>query len=202
MDQTIFYPQGGGQPFDTGVINQDGLEFIVKDVRQVADEIRHYIANDAEAIIIGQPAQCMIDQARRILNSRYHTAAHLLGNAVEKIAPLKAIKGHSFPKEAYVEFQGEGLPDIDALKLELQNAILNKIATKIFETDQESFEREYYKLPYEIPANKKFRVMRIGDYLPVPCGGTHLASCDELVEIEIGKIKSKNQTVRVSYELL
>lgn len=47
---------------------------------------------------------CFVNQERRLLNSRYHTAGHLLGNIVELEYPsLKAIKGHAFPGEA-VEF--------------------------------------------------------------------------------------------------
>lgn len=44
--------------------------------------------------------------------------------------------------------------------------------------------------------------MRIGDYLPVPCSGTHIGSLEELIAVEISKIKTKNQTVRISYELV
>jgi len=138
-----------------------------------------------------------------MLNSRYHTAAHLFGNLVEVLYPmLKVIKGHSFPKEAYVEFQGDETVDIVQIQNIIDETIAQNNKTQIFETDLTSFEQQFYKLPYNVPENKKFRVMRIGDMLPVPCGGTHLSSIAEVGKVLIGKIKLKNNIIRISYEVI
>ena len=57
----------------------------------------------------------------------------------------------------------------------------------------------FYKLPYAIPENKKFRAIQIGSMPPVPCGGTHLSSIGEIGGIKIGKVKAKNNIVRIAY---
>lgn len=202
LDQTIFYPKGGGQPFDQGILKNNGVAIDVTAVRLVDQEIRHYINSNVSDNLQGQAIQCLLDKNRRLLNARYHTAAHLLGNVVEVLYPsMKAIKGHSFPNEAYVEFQGDGLVDLDKLQESLNQAITAGHTTRIFEIDQAGFEAKYYKLPYEIPGDKAFRVMQIQEFLPVPCGGTHLANTREIGRMNISKVKAKNGIVRISYGL-
>ncbi|GHT95446.1 hypothetical protein FACS1894122_12940 [Alphaproteobacteria bacterium] len=201
LDQTIFYPQGGGQKSDCGKIIGDGFELIVHDVRQVENEIRHYIeASNSHSVLKNCAVKCVIDKDRRLLNARYHTAGHLLGNVVESKYPsLKAQKCHAFPGEAYIEFHGSEMPNDHLLSNALQNAIAENLETKIFEMDRRSFESTYYKLPYKIPENKKFRVLQIGNYLPIPCGGTHVRSTKEIGEITINKMKQKNGILRISF---
>lgn len=203
LDQTIFYPQGGGQPFDQGTLKGQNFNVKVIRVHNVEGQIRHYVDIAPEVFLKGQEIICIVDQPRRMLNARYHTAAHLLGNVVESLYPaLKAIKGHSFPKEAYVEFQGGDCPDAKSLEGAIKEVIRQNYLTRIFESDPTSFEEKFYKLPYLIPGNKAFRVMQIGNFPPVPCGGTHLASTNEIGGMVIPKIKSKNNIVKISYELL
>jgi alanyl-tRNA synthetase len=203
LDRTIFYPQGGGQPYDRGKIIGDGFEYVVRDVRQIEEEIRHYI-EPSQSLSQNQPensvAKCLLDKERRLLNARYHTAGHLLGNAVEELCPnLKAQKCHAFPGEAYIEFIGNEMPNEESLQKKLQNAITENLPTKIFETDRRQFESTYYKLPYEIPEAKKFRGMQIGNYQPIPCGGTHVMSTGEIGEITLKKMKQKNGLLKISF---
>ena len=191
LDQTIFYPQGGGQPADQGVLKYGDAEIHILQVKQIDSEIRHYVSASPE-LRIGTCVTAKIDQARRMLNARYHTAAHLIGNIAEQICPaLKAIKGNSFPREAYVEFQGSEIPNASLLIESLNKVIHDCLPTRIFKVNIKEFEEQFYKLTYAIPNNKTFRAMQIKDYPPVPCGGTHLSNCSEIGYIEIGKIKPK-----------
>ncbi len=97
----MFYPQGGGQPSDEGRIKNDTFETDVIRIIQVGDEIQHYITSAITEVQIGSKVSCVLNQERRMINARYHTAGHLLGNIVEELYPnLKARKGHSFPHEA------------------------------------------------------------------------------------------------------
>jgi alanyl-tRNA synthetase len=202
LDQTIFYPQGGGQPSDQGIIQHDRVKLEITSVRQVADEIRHYTSLFCDESLVNALVDCFVNQERRLLNSRYHTAAHLLGNIVEIAYPqLKAVKGHSFPGEAYVEFEGEHIVDPLKIQTVMNEELSSDHKISIFEIAPLSFEERFYKLPYSIPENKKFRVMQIGTLSPVPCGGTHVASTKEIGDIMIRKIKVKNSVIRISYEV-
>lgn len=202
LNQTIFYPQGGGQPSDHGLIKGDGIEVQVSNVRYAEKEIRHYINCDVDKRWIAASVSCSIDQERRILNSKYHTAGHLIGNVVEVIYPgLKAVKGHSFPKEAYIEFMGVAMPDSIIISDALKEALLANLSISTFEISIGEFEERYYKLPYEIGGNKAFRAMQIGKYTPVPCGGTHLRNISEISDIKICKISVKNDRIKIAYEV-
>lgn len=211
LGQTIFYPQGGGQPSDQGFLAGTDFRLYVTMVRNVDADVRHYIQDTVSEPLRGIKVRCLVDKDRRMLNARYHTAGHLLGNVVETIYhDLKAMKGHSFPKEAYVEFarinqplqsQSNGLPDISLLQMAINDAITKGHKTEIFEVDKESFEQRFYKLPYPIPDNKAFRVMDIESFPPVPCGGTHLSTISEIGSMAIGKIRAKDNGIRISYEV-
>jgi alanyl-tRNA synthetase len=203
LDQTIFYPQGGGQPCDRGKIIGDNFEYAVSNVRQVGEEIRHYVELSQSLVqnhLKNSAVKCVVDKDKRLLNARYHTAGHLLGNVVEELRPnLKAQKCHAFPGEAHIEFSGTEIPSEQLLSEKLRNVIAENLQTKIFEMNRREFESTWYKLPYEIPENKKFRVMQIGNYPPIPCGGTHITLLNEIGEITLSKIKSKNGILKISF---
>lgn len=198
LDKTIFYPQGGGQPCDIGTIG----DLQVSAVKEVEDEVRHYVSGDLSNILAGQKVKLLIDEKRRILNARYHTASHFLANIVHELYPnLIATKGHAFPGEAYVEFQGSGKIDADVLTLEIQKAIDSAHELTIFDSTQEKFEQDFYKLPYEIPDGKNFRVMRVGLFPPIPCGGTHLKNTKEIGKFVIKKIKQGDNSIKIQFNL-
>ncbi|MCL2629091.1 MAG: alanyl-tRNA editing protein [Alphaproteobacteria bacterium] len=194
LDRTVFYPQGGGQPCDLGTLGASDVMM----VKQVGEEVRHYCNGAAP----GAQVRLVINGARRLANARHHTASHLMAGIVNGLyASLVAVKGHAFPGEAYVEFQGECEVNLELLEQAMNAAVDAALPAVIFDSTPEKFEREFYKLPYEIPGGKEFRVLRIGDYPPVPCGGTHLKNTSEIGRVKIKKISAKNGGVKVSFEI-
>ena len=88
LDNTAFYPTGGGQPHDTGWIN--GIEII--DVEKVDDEIRHYTTNDVSNIsgeISGK-----LNWARRFDHMQQHTGQHILTAAFVELFDLSTVSFH------------------------------------------------------------------------------------------------------------
>lgn len=203
LNETVFYPQGGGQPSDQGTIKTASGELNVGFVRQIDQEIRHYVSDATQLpSIIDTKITCNIDQPRRLLNARYHTAAHLLSNVIENMHPkLKAVKGHSFPGEAYVEFIGEDIPETTKVSFNMRAAITQGLNTTTFEILPDEFARKYYSLPYPVPTHKAFRVLQIGNFMPIPCGGTHIKNTTEIGEFNIRKISKKGERLKVAYEL-
>ncbi|MDR1590472.1 MAG: alanyl-tRNA editing protein [Puniceicoccales bacterium] len=201
LDQTIFYPQGGGQPFDCGKIETPNGEIQIHAVRFIDNEIRHFgsINEDWDQTKV----LCTIDRERRLLNARYHTTGHLLANIIENIyASLTPTKCHAFPGESYVEFQCDSTTyDLEGVRKRLDDDIHTGLATKIFEINRNLFEKKYYKLPCAVDDDKDFRVLQIADYKPIPCGGTHLNNTQEIGSAIIKKSKIKNNILKVSYEV-
>jgi alanyl-tRNA synthetase len=141
-------------------------------------------------------------------NARYHTAGHLIGTVGEMMYPaMRAVKGHSFPGEAYVEFALDNplssqIIESSQLESSLNQIIVENHILSVFDIDPLCFEEKFYKLSYSIPKDKKFRAVQIGHLPPVPCGGTHVASLAELGRISITKIKTKSAVTRISSEVI
>lgn len=199
LDSTVFYPQGGGQPSDQGFIRLNSEDIAVHFVRQVDQESRHYVQQTKDTWL-NQPVTLTLDRERRLLNAQYHTAAHLLGHVVEQMYPaLVAVKGHSFPNEAYVEFTGKDATEITRIQQNITQAIADNLDTTTFYSTPADFEQKFYKLPYPVPAHKAFRALQIGDYSPTPCGGTHVSNTSEIPGITIRKISAKADKIKISY---
>ena len=107
LDATVFYPQGGGQPYDTGVIESASGRFLVEEVRFMDGAVRHIGHFEWGELVIGDTVQCHVDAERRLLHSRIHSAGHLVDLAVAELGlPWTPGKGYHFPQGPYVEYAG------------------------------------------------------------------------------------------------
>ncbi|KAL6055855.1 alanine--tRNA ligase-like isoform X2 [Balamuthia mandrillaris] len=117
LDQTIFHPQGGGQPFDTGVIRSKTASFQVKETRfdRQAGVVLHKgcFAEEGTTFREGETVDLHIDEDKRRLHARLHSAGHLLDIAFAKVLerqtePFRLVpgKGYHFPDGPYVEYKG------------------------------------------------------------------------------------------------
>ena len=204
LNRTVMYPQGGGQPSDRGRIQTEGDEFSVTFVGFVEGIVRHYGSCDSAPSEVGAPVRMMVEPQRRLLNAQAHTAGHLVGNIVEDVrADLVAIKGYHFPDGPYVEFRGVKPSDAGELLAEANRRISAAIAAdlpveaKVY--DLHSLVELCPHVPENLPAGKPLRAVRIGDYPPIPCGGTHLSSLSYLTSAVATKIKSRKGNCKVSY---
>ena len=84
LDKTAFYPQGGGQPADFGVIIHNGTEYPVVHAGKFEGKISHEVANPG--LKIGDNVKCKIDWDRRYKLMRMHTAAHIIDAVLYKEA--------------------------------------------------------------------------------------------------------------------
>ena len=205
LNQSLFYPQGGGQPADQGKIITAHTCYEVFDVRHVDGEVRHYITCNNTSIHQAHAVTIKIDKERRVLNSKYHTAGHLIAAVVEKEnSGLKAIKGHQFPGEAYVEFSGT-VSDADNFMTQISSRVSECIASratvKIEELNSDDAAIMAQDLPYELPKNKALRVCHIEGHTPVPCGGTHVNALKDISSLTIKKCKSKKGKTKIYYEV-
>lgn len=206
LDKTLFYPQGGGQPFDQGeLLINDKISLKVLAVRFEEGEIRHYVDQDSSPYV-GKEVVMVVDSKRRHLNSQYHTAAHIISYLVEdEYQDLKAVKGHQFPGEAYVEFLGSVESTEESQKWmqnSLDQATEQKMPVEVEDLDPTKAKEILDSTPYEIPKNKKLRVCTINGIKSVPCGGTHVSSAAKLGKVTITRVKNKKGRTRISYELI
>ncbi len=203
LNQTIFYPQGGGQPADTGkVFNQYGL-FNVTDVRIAPDSrVYHYGSFEKGEFSVGDTINLTIDKEKRMINARVHSAGHLLDCAVEqlKLQGITPTKGFHFPEGSYVEYDGT-LEHDDALLMKLESTINELIAANIKSVAKNLSAEEAKQQNIWAPPGKSARIVFFEGFTACGCGGTHIATTKEIGHVSIRKIKVKKGVTRISYEV-
>ena len=207
LDQTCFYPRGGGQDWDTGTITAGDAVFVVSMVR--LDEngvVQHYGTFDGDGFAVGAAVYCAVDEERRTINTRLHSAGHLIDMAVQELGwtwtPDKA--GH-YPHMSFVEYEtGEFVAD-DATQQALQSRI-DELAHSTYENKvlfmSPSEMGQYCRhIPANMPTNKPSRIVLYADDFGIPCGGTHVRHASDIGHIEVSKVKSKKGITKVSYRV-
>ena len=205
-NETIFYPQGGGQPFDQGSIEYESSTFKVEEVRFVDGIVRHIGFFESGAFSSGQLVSLHVDPARRVLHTRLHSGGHVLDMAVNKLG-LGWIpgKGYHFPDGPYVEYAGE-LDESKKEEIRLQietssNDFINAgIQTSIRFMPKDEMHTVCTHVPDYLPEGKPSRVVLYGTF-GVPCGGTHVANLKDIGHLTIRKISNKKGLIRVGYEV-
>ena len=186
LNETIFHPQGGGQPSDSGTINGVSVLRVVE-----KEEIILHQLQAEPSFLVGDVVALKIDVMRRKEYAKLHTGGHLIAHLIEEKYPeLKAIRGHHFPGQSRVEF-----------KRLSEAAFPNK---KIVETELKLMLSDIIALNHSIQSfydEKQGRRVSIGNFEETPCGGTHVSNLGELAQIQIRSVKVKSGTFRVGYQL-
>ena len=207
LDQTVFYPQGGGQPYDKGIIEGSSGKFIVEEVRFVDGLVKHIGHFDKGTLKKEDSVKCLVEKERRELNSRLHSAGHVVDMAVNSLGlEWIPVSGFHFPEGTYVEYVGnlDG-QDKEKLKSDIEG-LCNKFVqegqeTKVLFMEKNKMAEVCHFVPDYIPEGKPSRVVMFGDF-GVPCGGTHVSNLTEIKSMTIRKIKAKGENVRVAYDVL
>ena len=199
LDRTIFYPQGGGQVGDSGVLTRESGEPVrVGDTRKGdADSIVHWLAEGAQVPEVGETVGLAIDWDRRYRLMRLHTALHVLSCVV--VAPVTG--GNIAPEKARLDFDID-MSLLDAQKIERETNALIARGTPtetVWITDDELDARpELVKTMSVQPprGSGRVRLLRIAGIDLQPCGGTHVANIGEIGAIRVLKIKSEGRRNR------
>jgi misacylated tRNA(Ala) deacylase len=199
LDRTIFYPQGGGQLGDTGILTRaNGDVVTVTDTRkgEAPDGVVHFVA-PGSPLAVGDLVTLKIDWDRRYALMRLHTALHVMSCVV--VAPVTG--GNIAPEKARLDFDID-MSLLDAQKIEGgTNAIIARaIDTEtVWITDEELDARpELVKTMSVQPprGSGRVRLLRIPGVDLQPCGGTHVRNIGEIGAIRVRKIKSEGKRNR------
>ncbi|MEL0551106.1 alanyl-tRNA editing protein [Raoultella lignicola] len=176
LDQTLFHPQGGGQPADRGWIG----DIPVESVSARGDSIVHIVSQPLPL----EEVTMRVNAEERHLHARLHSAGHLIGQAGERFG-WQPIKAHHWPGEGRITFNAgaqASLPEASVLLAQV-----------------EAWQAEH--LPRQISFADGLRKVGFGDMLSYPCGGTHVASLAELGKVTILQVKMKKGQLIVNYTL-
>ena len=209
LDQTLFYPLGGGQNWDLGSIDGPNGKMNVIEVRG-RDTIHHTIEETFE-LEIGDEVSGTIDFERRYAHMKMHTAQHLVsGIAYEMFDGVRTVGNQIHTEKSRIDFKP--IQFTEDMLLELQSAVNEKIKLGLEVTDSQMTRDEINSIMPQERTNMDLlpsfiddlRVVTIGDKQDLcPCAGTHVRNISEIKGIEfIGKKSKGKGTQRVTYELI
>ena len=202
LDQTSFYPIGGGEPYDTGKLLANGQEFQVIEVTKEGDKIFH--KTDREGLKVGDMIKGIIDWERRYCLMRMHTAAHLLSALIHNETGALITGGDLDLDKSRIDF------NLDTFDREKLVQVVNK-ANELVKQDAEVksyiMKREdALKIPDIIklaeaapPDVDELRIVEIVVIDKQADGGNHVKSLKEIGEIEIVKLENKGKNNRRLY---
>ena len=201
LDRTVFYPQGGGQAGDAGVLRlPDGTELRIVDTRkgEQPGEIVHLPAAEADlsALQAGTVVTARIDWRRRHRHMRFHTATHLLCALVPH-----PVDGCSITADyARLDFHMTEPLDKETLTQGLARLVAEAHAVShrwISEAELDANPSLVRSMSVQPPrGHGRVRVMAVEGVDLQPCGGTHVANTAEIGPVIVTKIEKKSAKTR------
>ena len=196
LDNTIFYPLGGGQPGDTGTLKFGDNSYNIIDTRKgsAQDSILHQLETNAHGLKTGDEIILCLDWKRRYRHMRMHSCMHLLGALI----PVPVTGGSVGEVKSRLDFDvGDHKLDKEDLTLRL-NALIEAASPVLFEsiTDAElDANPELVRTMSVQPPRGAgvIRMVRIQDVDYQPCGGTHVNNVSEIGPVRISKIENKGK---------
>jgi Ser-tRNA(Ala) deacylase AlaX len=203
LDSTVFYPMGGGQPSDKGMVEGKNGRVDVMEVQWNKGRVLHLADRFDGVISQGDYVKGVIDWSRRYSLMKNHTAAHIMAEAIRRVL------------KSPVEIVGSGL-DVDKVRLDVAlasslrpvfqqieeeaNSVVKEnrlIEIKIMNRGEaEKYVERFHESLKTLPSSvSHVRVVEVKDLHACACGGTHVKATGEIGSIGILGRSSKGKGV-------
>ena len=202
LDKTAFYPSGGGQPHDTGIMIKDNEEFPVVFAGKFSGQISHEV--DKPGLKIGDNIIGRIDWNRRYRLMKMHTAAHIIDAVLYNEAKALCTGNQLGLDKSRIDFSLDVL-DRDKVQqyIGMANEWVNKaIGVKIYFMNRE----EALKIPGVVklasvmpPEVKELRIVEIPGIDLQADGGTQVKNTSEIGKISLVSVENKGKNNRRMY---
>jgi misacylated tRNA(Ala) deacylase len=204
LDRTVFYPAGGGQPGDTGVLRAaDGREWRVREARKgEGGGVLHPLEGEAAAPAVGDEVEAAIDWPRRYAHMRMHSCLHLLGSVLR----FGVTGGQIAADKGRLDFDTQ--EEIDAARVTgaVNALVVAGHATRSQWITDEELDRQpelIRTMSVQPPRGVgRIRLLDIPGVDLQPCGGTHVANTAEIGRVVVTKVENKgrhNKRVYVAF---
>ena len=198
LDRTIFYPTGGGQPGDTGLLRWDGGEAKVTDsLKAEGGDVLHVLPPDVPRPAVGTKVRAELDWERRYKHMRMHTAMHVMSSIIKG----SVTGGQVGADKSRLDFNLEGEVPTKEWVTEEINKVLgtDHLVAARWITDEELNARpELVKTMSVRPpvGAGRVRLLAIEGVDLQACGGTHVARTAEIGRVECTKVENKGKMNR------
>lgn len=197
LDRTYFYPTGGGQPHDTGLIN--GVSVVEVFTRETDYAIVHVLADAS----FGEIVEGSVHWTRRFDHMQQHTGQHILTQSFVELADAKTIGFHLSPNSVTIDLEAANLT---AESVEAVEALVNRVVqenrpvtTRIIEPEEaEELGARIRRIPGHL-ATGGLRVVEVQSFDLTACGGTHVARTGEIGLIKILRLENYKGGTRVEF---
>ncbi|PCR89082.1 alanine--tRNA ligase [Natrinema ejinorense] len=188
LDQTMFYPEGGGQPADTGTLSTDDTTVEVEDVQIEDGIILHRTDEDPGK---GEFVNGQVDGSRRRQLMRHHTATHIVIHATrqilgEHIRQAGAQKGVDSSRIDVRHYDRISRDDVKRIEKRANEIVMDNSAVSQEWPDRHDAEAEYGFDLYQggIPPGEQIRLIHVDEDTQA-CGGTHVARTGDIGTIKV-----------------
>ena len=192
LDKTAFFPEGGGQPGDTGFIGSAQ----VVDTIESGDDVVHICS---EAVALGE-AECRLDFEKRFANMQQHTGEHIFSGILHSLSGFDNVGFHMGEHSITVDFSGVVSAEMLAEAERLSNeAVYKNIPVEALYPSDEELENYDYRSKKEIKG--QVRLTKIGDIDLCACCGTHVAFTGEVGIIKVSSVMNYKSGVRITMQI-
>jgi misacylated tRNA(Ala) deacylase len=202
LDQSAFYPGGGGQPPDTGVLLWGGVQTRIVGARKSIDDVYLVPAEGDPVPPVGTSVQGALDDERRTALMRTHSGLHLLAGVVFRDFGALVTGGNMEPLEARMDFNlvevPEGFKDAVAAACAVEVAADRRIDVKVLPRDEAFAIPDIIRTATNLlpPGLTEIRIVDIVGLDTQADGGTHVASTKQIGALDIVKIENKGKGFR------
>ncbi len=191
LDGTAFYPEGGGQPYDTGTLNVNGEEVKVTNVQKVGKVILHKVERP-ELFKEGARVHGRLDWDRRIQHMRHHTGTHVLMGALVRVLGKHVWQAGSQLHKDWARLDIAHYKRITEEELREIERLANRVVMENRRVTWEWLPRTEAEMKYGfrlyqggVVPGRVIRVLKIEDWDVQACGGTHLPNTGLIGPIKI-----------------
>jgi len=194
LDATAFYPEGGGQPADHGVLG--GVT--VRDVRE-RDGVIFHVLDGLLAVHVGDRITGEVDWQRRFDHMQQHTGQHTLSAAFYRLLNASTHSWHLGREVVTIDIDGADLPE--TAFTEAEHAANEILWQDVPVTACIYMPEEFARLEMRKGTDRdgSIRVVSIGDWDRIGCGGTHVASAGQVGAIGVRRWETRGQLTRVEF---
>ncbi|MDP2704313.1 MAG: alanine--tRNA ligase-related protein [bacterium] len=177
LNETYFYPEGGGQTGDQGQIGPDKI----LNTKEVDGEVKHF-TESTSSVSAGQEVNCELDWNTRFNTMRLHSLAHMIYLAFLAVAGKAKVIGSTATKEkCRVDLAYFGEINLERITEIVRKMIQDGLEIKTWEDDKKP----------------GFRWWQIKGYQPIPCGGTHIRNTTEIGQFALSLKSLGKQGIRL-----
>ena len=198
LDQTAFYPESGGQPWDTGRLAGARIAGVVEEAPW--GRILHFLDDGTPLPAAGAHVEGEVDWARRFDHMQQHTGQHLLTRAIERLHGVPTVSFHLGEREVTIDLETPSLPSeaLDEAE-DLLASVLREARPIVPRWVAPEEVPEGIALPEEARSLGRVRLVEVAGFDLDPCCGTHCGRTAEVGAIVILGQEKAGKRTRVSF---